>query len=354
MTKDKILKIGLVGAGFISNEMHLPVWSRLHDAEVVAICDGDEVKVRGTAERFKIPRFYLDFAEMLGKESLDLVDICTPPATHKDLLVQALMSGRNCMVEKPLAVKTEDADAVIRLAEEKHLALHVIHNYSFIPCIMKARSLVESGTIGELVGVDVKYLAPMGKRHLDPNHWCHRLPLGILVEPAPHLAMMLLDFLEEVKSVKAIAGKVSEYPYIAADELRVIVEAKNGLGSLTFSFNSPSRRLVLDIIGTKLSLCIDGDSQTIVKYKPIPSTKDVTSRGLRALDEIFQRATAISSTVANVILGRYAPAIHGHRYLMRESLRSIREGTPYPVDVKKCREVVRLLEMISSEIKGQR
>ncbi|MCL0052919.1 hypothetical protein M1M86_00265 [Dehalococcoidales bacterium] len=90
--------------------------------------------------------------------------------------------------------------------------------------------MVASGVIGDVIGVDVNYLAPIDDRHLNADHWLHRIPGGVLAEVAPHLAMLFVEFLEDITEVKVAGAKISPYPYVGLDELRVIVGARSSLG----------------------------------------------------------------------------------------------------------------------------
>jgi len=167
---------------------------------------------------------------------------------------------------------------------------------------------------------------------------------------------MLLDYLNDVKEVRAIAGKFSQHSHINADELEIIVEASNGLGSIAFSYNAPLTRSILDIVGTKMSLSVDNLYQTVIRhkpatyYKPKNTIQEAVFRGLGAWNEVFQLTTGLSSTAAQVISGRYN-YLDGHKYLIQAALRHIRGEGYYPVDIWKCREVVRILEEVFNSTK---
>jgi predicted dehydrogenase len=232
--KSGTIKVGVVGAGYIAQSAHLPVLSRLSGAELVAICDVSQAEAQKAADQFSIPKVYSDMAEMLEQEKLDVVDILTPPDTHADLAIQVMQHGCHCLMEKPLAVTTADADRVIKIAEETGLGLYVTHSLSYFPIMRKAKAMVASGAVGRVVNVRVRFITSIEReRYFEPDHWCHRLPGGVFADLAPHLAMMLLDFLDGVTSVKAAARKLSGHPHLNADELEILVETGSGLGSLT-------------------------------------------------------------------------------------------------------------------------
>jgi predicted dehydrogenase len=344
------LRVGLVGAGYIAGFAHLPVLSRLPEARVVALCDEHVEKARRLAQRFAIPRAYSDLEEMLRREDLDLVDVCVPPHCHRDALMMVVGEGLPCLVEKPLTVTTADADAVIALAQQKGCGLYVLHTFSALPGITTAKALLTGGAIGRILGVDMKYLVPLEPRHLDPAHWCHGLPGDYFSEAGPHLAMLLVEFLGGVRRVQVLAAKLSSHPQIHLDEIRIIAEAEGGLGSITCSLNNPARRFTVDIMGTGGALHVDGNSQAVVRYGPVASSRDAWGRGLAATREILSRTTALGGTALGVLLGRYPLEIYGHRYLIQRSLRALLGQEAYPIASADAREAVRLLEMAFAQI----
>ncbi len=144
------MEVAIVGAGEVVNEAHLPAWKKVRGATVTAICDISEDAARNTARRWEIPRYYSQLVELLDHEKPFIVDICTPPATHLALAIQALEAGCNVILEKPMAMSLEDADNIVEAytqRKDKRLKLTVIHNWLFLPHDREMLSKVESGEI---------------------------------------------------------------------------------------------------------------------------------------------------------------------------------------------------------------
>jgi predicted dehydrogenase len=287
---------------------------------------------------------------MLNGEELELVDICVPPHRHRDILSKALANGLPCLVEKPITVTTADADAVIALAEKKGVPIFVIHNYSYIPGILKGKRLIAKGAIGRVISVHISHGVPWASRHLEASHWCHDLPGDYFSEVGPHLAMLLAELLGPVQEVKAMVTKLSDLPQVRFDELRIIARFDGALGSIVCSLNCPSRLMTIDILGTEGAIHVDGNSQAVVRYGPIDSSMNAWARGMSALRDIVSRATALAVTAASVLAGRYQLEIQGHRYLIQQCLKALRGEGRYPVDLRTAREAVRLLEMVFERV----
>src|SRR5436190_19696532 len=86
------LRGALIGAGYFS-QFHLDAWARVPDAEIVAVCDTDETRARDAARRAGAAGVYSAVDDLFSRESLDFVDIATPPASHLDLCARAGAAG---------------------------------------------------------------------------------------------------------------------------------------------------------------------------------------------------------------------------------------------------------------------
>ena len=152
-----MLRGGIAGCGAVITTTHMPGWRALKDVEIVAVCDQREEVARAVARRWGVPAAYGDLSQMLSSEKLDFVDICTPPLTHCQLAMQAMEARLHVLVEKPMATMLSEADEMVATAREYGVKLCVIHNILFSPVVQKAKSLIDTGAIGELEA----YLASM-------------------------------------------------------------------------------------------------------------------------------------------------------------------------------------------------
>jgi predicted dehydrogenase len=286
---------------------------------------------------------------MLSKEHLRLVDICLPPERHFQALTQALERGVNCLVEKPMTLTSAEADAAIDLAKRNGLRLYVIHNYSVLPAVLKAKALIAKDSIGQVRGIHINHLNVFMHRHLNVEHWVHSLAGDYFSEVGPHLAMLLVEFIGPVQDASAIAIKTSNLDTVTLDECRIVAKAKTALGTISCSENCPSRVLTLDIWGTKGYIHVNADYQAVVRRGPIDTSMNVWARGRAALGDIFSRTSALLSTSLLVLSG-YPAETGQHRYLIAECIKDLRGETTYPIDTRLAREAVRLLELAFSKL----
>lgn len=340
------LRGGIVGCGAVITTTHMPGWRALKDVEIVAVCDPREEAAVQASRHWGIPRTYGNLSQMLSSEKLDFVDICSPPLTHCQLAIQAMEAGLSVLVEKPMATTVSEANKIVSVSKEHGIKLCTVHNYLFSPVIQRAKSLVDAGAIGELLAMEIHSLNE--RRGLNRrDHWYHNLPRGILNEHAPHPVYLLLAFLGNVRSVRAVARKCSSFTWVAADELKVLIEAEKGLGSFSVSCNSHRDSFTLDIFGTKRNVHINHFAQTMIGSRP--RSNKLHDLILDRLDLTLPVLTAAASGVVSRLQGWKRSRI-GHRVIIQRFVDSIRDNTDPPVTGEDGRETIRVLEEIWKQI----
>jgi predicted dehydrogenase len=126
-----------------------------------AICGRDAAAVRAAADRHGWAAAVTDWREMVERDDVDLVDICTPGDSHAEIALAALAAGKHVLCEKPLANTVAEAEAMVRAAEEaqaRGLVAMVGFNYRRVPATALARRMVAEGRLGTLRHVRVSYL----------------------------------------------------------------------------------------------------------------------------------------------------------------------------------------------------
>lgn len=345
------LRAGIVGAGYITKELHLPVLKNLGNVEVTALCDRNVSLAKEVSSRFKIKHVFYDVADMLTKEKLDLVDICTPPKTHSFLAIQAMEAGCHVLVEKPMAVSVREANEMVDSSRKCGVKLCVVHQNMFNPAVMRARCLVEGGVIGKLLSVDVRtFESKYSEMCLNEKHWCHTLLGGVFCEILPHPIYLLQLFLKEANPVHVLSKKLGDIEWMTKDELMVSVEGKNGLGSLGISCNSLIHGDILDILGTEMALRADIWGRTVITYKP--HTKSPLSVGMSNLHLGLQSFNVIGSTASTVLrmVGGGVIRVRSHYDFISKFVDSICNNTRAPTTAEDGLETVKFLETVCKKI----
>lgn len=163
--RDGKLQVGLVGAGGIARDQHLPAWAKVPFAEVSALADVSEEALTAMGERFGIRRRLLEWPKLVELDDLDIVDICTPNRTHTPIALAALAAGKHVLCEKPLATTSAE---VHRLADAAHAAgrlLMAAQHWRFEPSVVQLKSLIDSGLMGDIYYSRAQFL----RRRLLPS-----------------------------------------------------------------------------------------------------------------------------------------------------------------------------------------
>ncbi len=154
------MRIGVVGLGFMGST-HLEAYQKVRGFELAAVSSsserklsGDLTDVGGNLDRgagrieFGSAARYKQAAELIADPSIEAVDLCTPTHLHKPLALRALAAGKHVLVEKPMALTTEDCSAMISAAREAGRVLMVGQVLRFFPEYVAARAKVVSGDLG--------------------------------------------------------------------------------------------------------------------------------------------------------------------------------------------------------------
>lgn len=342
------IRVGVIGAGEISVESHLPVYKSLENVDLAAICDQRINMAKEAADKFGVKNTYGDLHEMLAKEKLDIVDICTPPRTHASLAIDAMEAGCHVLTEKPMATTIQEADEIVNSSKKNGVKLCVVHQNLCNPVVTRARELVETGAIGEILHVEARTSERKDSELCqNRNHWCHKLPGGIFFEIIPHPVYLLQAFLKDLEPVHVVGRKVSDREWMKNDELRVLLEGKNGLGSIVASCNSLIHGDTLDIFGSAMGLRADLWGRTLITFKPrTQSAKSIGMSNLNLSLQLFKVVGSTASTFLKAIRGKAS----AHYTFISRFVDSVTQGSKPPSTAEEGKATVRLLELICKEI----
>ena len=143
-------RIGIIGGGQIVQRRHLPEILDNPEAEVGAICDVVKERVEALAAQYNC-KAYTDWKELVADPTLDAVIVAATNTTHAEMTIAALKAGKHVMCEKPMAVSLEEAQAMMRTAEECGKLLFIAQNQRLAPAHVKAKQLLQSGALGKVI-----------------------------------------------------------------------------------------------------------------------------------------------------------------------------------------------------------
>lgn len=146
------LNIGIIGCGGIANGKHLPSLEKIDEVNIVAFCDIDIKKAKAAANEYgtREAKVYTDYKELLKDSKIDIIHVCTPNSSHKELTVASLDAGKHVMCEKPMAKSTEEAQEMIDAAKRNNKKLTIGYQNRFRPDSQYLHNVTERGDLGDI------------------------------------------------------------------------------------------------------------------------------------------------------------------------------------------------------------
>jgi predicted dehydrogenase len=218
MREDGKLGVGVVGLGLVAQE-HIKGYLSNPHCEIVAFCSRDKERARSKAENLALEhcQAYDDIEEMLKKDEIDLVSICTPNNLHVEQGIAAAEAGKHLVMEKPIALDMEDGrslEKAVKKAGIKNVVCFVLHWY---PRFVNQVALVESGAVGQVFFADCEYLHGHLERYESQWRWIWKKSMGgsTLMQGGIHAVDAMRQFMT-APAVEVTAyshGHTSKYEY---------------------------------------------------------------------------------------------------------------------------------------------
>ena len=209
--------------------------------------------------------------ELIDDPEVNAIYIATPPSSHATYAIMAMKAGKPAYIEKPMAVTYEECTRINRISKETGVPCFVAYYRRYLPYFQKVKEMVENGSIGNVINVQVRFAQP--PRDLDYNRenlpWRVQADIaggGYFYDLAPHQIDLLQDMfgcILEASGYKSNRGGL----YPAEDTLSACFQFDNGLvgsGSWCFVAHDSAREDRIEIIGDKGMICF-----SVFTYEPI-------------------------------------------------------------------------------------
>ena len=250
---NKKFGFGIVGAGMISR-WHASAVSMIDDAELIGVCDNKIENARKFAAENNCLAFD-SYQEMLSCDKIDIVCICTPSGLHAPMAVMAANAKKHFIVEKPMAITSEQTEQIISACEKNNVKGAVISQLRFTESVSYVKKAIEEGKLGDIIIADVYMKYYRSPEYYSSADWRGTWELdggGALMNQGIHGIDVLQYLAGPVKSVFAICKTLARDIEVE-DTANVLVEYQNGaIGTIqgTTSVN-PGYPRIISISGTK-------------------------------------------------------------------------------------------------------
>jgi predicted dehydrogenase len=148
-------RIGIIGAGKIVRECHLPAY-RSAGWKVVRIASRTAESAQAAADEFDIPAASDAFDDVIADERVEVIDISLPSHRHREVAIAAIEAGKHVLLQKPMANSLDDAKAIVAAAERAGVKLAVNQNGRWDPAIRACRELIDRGVFGQLITASIE------------------------------------------------------------------------------------------------------------------------------------------------------------------------------------------------------
>lgn len=264
-----MLRVGIVGFGFIAQYGHTPFYREENFVQVAGIADCCEARLHIAKEYFPDTKLFSSAQEMFQELGpiIDVVDICTPPSSHYDLITEALTHGLHVICEKPLVTNAKQMQDIFHLATTCAGFVYPCHNYQFSKAVNTIENLLAEGYIGTPHRVVMRTYRPTHARGVaewQPD-WRRQKEYaggGILMDHGPHSLYLARRFLKNAipDKVSCMIGSFGHNDFDTEDTVQLEIMYEQGVEAIIYlSWASTYRMTKYLIIGTRgyIELCDD-------------------------------------------------------------------------------------------------
>lgn len=278
-----MIRFGLLGCGRIAKRhSDLLGCNHIEGASLVAVCDPIRARADAVAAKFGVAAHY-DMDEFLARKDIDAVAVLTPSGLHPAHVIACAGAGKHVVVEKPMALRLQDADDMIRACDEAGVKMFIVKQNRFNVPVVKAREALDAGRFGKLVLGTVRVRWCRDQDYYDQDDWRGTWAYdgGVLTNQASHHVDMLEWFFGDVVSVHArattaLANIETEDTAVATLKFR---NGALGIIEATTAARPTDLEGSLSILGEKGTVEISGFAVNQIRHwrfvHELPSDKDV-------------------------------------------------------------------------------
>ena len=255
---DTKTKVAIIGAGEIGTRAHIPAYLNNKNVELVALVDADDSKLKKNAKKFKINQCFLSIDELLQKQPVDAISVCTPPTTHAPIVLKAIANGVNVLCEKPMATNTEDGKKMLEAAMKKEKVLMVGFNLRFEPNYVLTAKQIKTGCVGHTHLIEFNLQSPNPLLGWSKSPWFFNQEAGggVLLDKGPHVFDMINYVLDDFPTAVSTVSSTFFQSSVEDSCVCTLEYPKQRIGIAIISW-LPSRVIeLLSVHGTSQSLFV--------------------------------------------------------------------------------------------------
>ena len=346
------LRFGIIGCGVIG-PTHADALKTLPEARLVAVADVVAERAEKLAARHGVAA-YVDAQQMLDRERPDVICICTPSGQHGEHAIQAMRAGCHVVVEKPMEIRLEVIDEMLRVQAEAGVKLTVISQHRFDPATQQVHAALQEGAFGKLVLGNALVPWWRTQEYYDSGAWRGTWALdggGVLMNQSIHSIDVLQWLMGPVRSLYAYTDTLVHRMETEDAGVAVLRFANGALGTIAAATGAyPGTGVRIEIYGDKGTAVIEGDQLALLKLAR-DATEPVGPYGAGVTTTTQPPAHESAASTAS---DPSALSANTHALQIADLIRAIREDGVPLVDGHAARRPVEIILGIYESARTQR
>ncbi len=253
--------IGVIGCGVIGKAAHIGRYLKNPNVKVVAVCDIIEERAKQAAELAGADAWYLDYNDLLARDDIQGVSICTPHPVHAAPSIAAAKVGKHVLCEKPMCISLEEANAMVDAVRTNGIKFLTGYQTYFTPSMQAAKRIIEEGRLGK-----IHEISKIGGGHQDGNQdadWFYSKWAGggVTLDWTTYTLYMFRHLIGKARSVYASSAVNQAYKHSVdnpgtmvkmevEDTMSMLIRFENdAIGLIYDSWSSPAGHGYTEIVG---------------------------------------------------------------------------------------------------------
>ena len=323
--ENRKIRIAVVGCGRIAKNHFGSIDKHSEDFELVSVCDNNKQSLDAATEQYSV-NGYLSLTEMLEKEQLDVVSLCTPSGVHPEQAKEVAEAGINVISEKPMATRWNDAVGMVKACDKAGVRLFVVKQNRRNTTLQLLKRAVEEKRFGRIYMVNLNVFWTRPQEYYDAAKWrgTWELDGGAFMNQASHYVDLIDWLIGPVEKIQAMTGTLARD--IEVEDTGVLnVKWRNGaMGSMNVTMLTYPKNFEgsITILGEKGTVRVGGVAVNEIQHWEFEDEQDYD----KDIEQANYETTSVYGfghplyykNIVDVLRGKCEPETDG-----REGLKSL-------------------------------
>lgn len=316
----------VIGCGRVAGN-HLQAIAEIPDAELVAVCDLVPERAQAYSERFGVP-WYSSYHEMLRRESVDVVNVMTPSGMHARHVLDVIARyRRHVVVEKPMALRLADAEAMKDAADAAGVTIFPVYQNRYNKPIQAIKAEIDRGVLGKMAvgSVRLHWCRPQRYYGLSPWRGTWAMDGGALTNQGIHYLDLLIHLMGDVETLVSATSTQLVNIEVEDTGIAILKFANGALGTveITTAARPDDAEATISLLGENGTMVIAGLSANRL--------------------HTWTLNPAMCPEVSEEVPNAYG---NGHKPFLADVVRAVSSGVPHPIGCDEGMRAIRFLNAL--------